>query len=121
MKKLLLVPALVVAVALGVSACTPRQVSESAIHQAFPVQSQYDVAVQIAQCESGLQSGAVSPGGGNVGLFQINIVHKPWVESMGYSWNDMTNPFINAKIARMLYDQAGWQPWHGTCGGRLGI
>lgn len=121
MKKLLFVPALVVAVALGVSACTPRQVAETAIQQAFPDQAQYDVAVQIAQCESAMQPGAVSPGGANVGLFQINAVHKAWVQSLGYSWNDLTDPFVNAKIARMLYDQAGWRPWHGTCGGRLGI
>jgi hypothetical protein len=34
----------------------------------------------------------------------------------------MTDAYANARTARALYDQAhGWSPWHGTCGGRLGI
>ena len=65
----------------------------------------------------------MSPGGGNVGLFQINKVHAGWIKSeLGYDWNQMTDPYVNSKVARTLYNKAGgWSPWHGTCGGRLGI
>lgn len=121
MKKLLVVAAIALAVGIGVTACTPEEVSTTAIAQAFPEQSLQQTAIAIAKCESNLQADAYNPNGGYTGLFQISPIHQSLIQSMGYSWSDMTNPFANAKVARALYNQSGWSPWHGTCGGSLGI
>jgi len=72
----------------------------------------YDKAIRVARCESGLNPSAVSAGGGNWGLFQINKVHQALVESMGYSWDQILDPYVNAAVARHIYDGAGgWSPW----------
>ena len=72
----------------------------------------YDEAVAIADCESGMDPNAVNAG--NYGLFQISDVHRDLVESMGYSWDQILDPYVNADVARALYDgSGGWGPW--TC------
>lgn len=72
----------------------------------------YDQAYNVARCESSLNPNAVSPGGGNWGLFQINTVHKQRVANMGYSWDQILDPFVNAEVARAIYDDnGGWGPW----------
>jgi hypothetical protein len=71
----------------------------------------YDKAIRVARCESGLDPSAVSAGGGNWGLFQINKVHQGLVESMGYSWDQILDPYVNAAVARHIYDGSGWGPW----------
>jgi soluble lytic murein transglycosylase-like protein len=72
----------------------------------------YDQAIGVARCESGLDPNAVSPGGGNWGLFQINAVHRQRVADMGYSWDQILDPYVNAAVARSIYDDAGgWGPW----------
>ena len=102
--------------ALGLNACnlsaqadTPSTVQD-AITQAFgPVADQ---AMGVAQCESNLDPNAVSRGGGNWGLFQINTVHQSDFESVtGHPWSDVLDPYANAQYAKHLYDQSGWQPW----------
>jgi len=114
-KRTLLSLLCVVGLVLGAAACTPEEQSKAAIRQYFP-EAQHDKATRVADCESGLDPEAVSPGGGNWGLFQINTVHKPMVQSMGYSWSQITDPYVNAKVARRIYDDAlrrgsGWTPW----------
>ena len=96
---------------LGLAACHPASTVTDAINTQFG--SLAGQATAIAECESGLDPHAISPGGGNWGLFQINTVHKPWVESLGYSWDQMLDPYANAHVAKLLYNQSGWQPW--TC------
>lgn len=72
----------------------------------------YDQAVGVARCESGLDPNAVSRGGSNWGLFQINTVHEQRVVAMGYSWDQILDPYVNAAVARAIYDDAsGWGPW----------
>ena len=72
----------------------------------------YDKAIRVARCESSLDPSAVSAGGGNWGLFQINKVHRALVESMGYSWDQILDPYVNSAVARHIYDSAGgWSPW----------
>ena len=100
--------AAVAIVSLG--ACTP----EWWISHYFP--EQYDKAANVAWCESRMQPDAVSPGGGNHGLFQINNVHADSFERVtGVPWETgRYHPGINTRFARWLYDQQGWGPW--TCG-----
>lgn len=85
----------------------------AAIAQWFP--NNYQSAYNVASCEStgghGLDPSAVSPGGGNWGLFQINTVHKERVANMGYSWDQILDPYINAEVAASIYGEQGWGPW----------
>ncbi len=117
MKRIILIAVCLASLALASTACTRTTSSLAAIRANFPG-SQYDKAVRVARCESGLDPAAVSPGGGNWGLFQINTVHKTTVARLGYSWTQIRNPYVNARVARYIYDDAarrgsGWAPW--TC------
>ncbi|MCU1354426.1 MAG: Transglycosylase domain [Acidimicrobiales bacterium] len=108
-------------VALATSGCSPEDQARMSIQKHFG--SKASIAIQIAECESRLQAGAISPGGTYVGLFQISKAHAGWIKrDLGYSWSQMTDGEVNATVARELYNRAGgFSPWHGACGGRLGI
>ena len=84
---------------------------EAAIHRWFP--DVEERASAIAWCESTHNPRAVSPGGGNHGLFQINNVHRgDWAAVTGTSWAEgRYDPEANAMFARWLYDRQGWEPW----------
>jgi hypothetical protein len=103
--------------ALGLTACDPGAAAESpsvaqdAITQAFgPISDQ---AMRVADCESSLDPSAVSPGGGNYGLFQINSVHRDSFEQVtGRPWSDVLDAYANSQFAAWLYNQSGgWGPW----------
>lgn len=69
-------------------------------------------ALAVARCESGLNPGAVSPGGGNHGLFQINNVHSGKFEAVtGVPWSGRYDAEANTRFAKWLFDQSGWGPW----------
>lgn len=70
-------------------------------------------ATRVANCESSLDPTAVSPGGGNWGLFQINTVHTDSFTAVtGLPWSQVLVADANARFARWLYDQSGgWGPW----------
>ncbi|MEY2590305.1 MAG: hypothetical protein QOJ67_2289 [Acidimicrobiaceae bacterium] len=72
-----------------------------------------DQATRVAQCESTMNPEAVSSGGGNWGLFQINTVHRDDFEAVtGRSWNDVLDPYANTAYAVHLYNvSGGWGPW----------
>ena len=93
---------------LALGACTPQQY----IAEVFgPAAGE---ATRVAECESGLNPSAVSPGGGNHGLFQINNVHREnFTAITGQPWEAVYDPYYNSQYARRLYDGRGWAPW--TC------
>jgi hypothetical protein len=71
-----------------------------------------DQASRVADCESSLDATAISPGGSNWGLFQINTVHRADFESVtGHPWAHVLNADLNAMYAKHLYDSEGWRPW----------
>lgn len=113
MKRIALSLAVALGLVVGLSACDEATDVQLAIQQNFPEQAYHAKAVRVADCESGLNPRAVSAGGGNHGLFQINSVHKPTVQAMGYSWNQIYDPYVNAKVARKIFNDAGksWRPW----------
>jgi hypothetical protein len=103
---------------LGLAACDPGSSgavapspAQDAINSAFgPIADQ---ATRVANCESGLNPAAVSRGGGNYGLFQINSVHAGQFQAVtGQPWSSVTDPYANANFAAWLYNQSGgWGPW----------
>jgi hypothetical protein len=109
-KKTLLVVVMALAVTLGSVACeeSSGHSVQGAIRRYFP--EQYEKAVRVADCESNLDPNAVSPTNDH-GLFQINYIHRSRVNSMGYSWSQIYDPYVNSKVARALYDESGWRPW----------
>ena len=68
-------------------------------------------AIGVARCESGLNPGAISRGGGNWGLFQINRVHRQRVADLGYSWEQLLDAKVNSLVAKSIFDEQGWGPW----------
>ncbi|HEX4819388.1 MAG TPA: transglycosylase SLT domain-containing protein [Acidimicrobiales bacterium] len=104
--------------ALGLNACDMRaqadgvSPAQDAINQAFgPIADQ---ATRVADCESGMDPNAISSGGGNYGLFQINYVHSDAFQAFtGQPYHDgALDPYANAAYAKHLYDESGgWGPW----------
>jgi hypothetical protein len=68
-------------------------------------------AIGVARCESHLNPGAISRGGANWGLFQINKAHRGRVAAMGYRWEDLLDARVNALVAKSIFDEQGWRPW----------
>ena len=99
----------ILAAALGVlalGACTPQDY----IAQVFGDRA--GEATAVAHCESRLDPGARSRGGGNHGLFQINNVHRASFERVtGQPWSAVYDPYWNTVYAKSLFDQQGWRPW----------
>jgi hypothetical protein len=110
--------ALVVLV-LALSACTVEDFIRVAFAERGATTEQQEQAIRVAHCESTLRPDAVSSGGGNWGLFQINRVHRARVEAMGYSWDQMLYAYENSRVAADIWAEQGWRPW--TCARRLGI
>jgi hypothetical protein len=88
----------------------PTTSAEEAIAAWFP--DVYEEAVAVARCESSMNPGAVSSGGGNHGLFQINDVHRDQFTAVtGQPWDAVYDAYYNSHYARHLYNQSGWQAW----------
>ena len=57
----------------------------------------------------------------DVGLVQINQIHRPELAKRGFAHLDMVNPDANLWFARWLYTWhtdrglCGWSPWRGKC------
>lgn len=97
--------------------CTPEDIATIAINGKFDA-AQQACAKKIVARESNYVAAALSPDGKNIGLFQINAVHTPWIKAnYGYAFGDLTDPNKNAEVARGLSDSAlsyygdRWQPW----------
>jgi hypothetical protein len=80
------------------------------IRQTFPESP--EVAIAVANCESGLNPKAYNPknnnGSTDGGLWQINSVHDKRLKELGL---DKFNAEDATKFARILYEESGWNPW----------
>lgn len=103
----------------ALAACTPQDMIRVAFSERGASPAQQEEAIRVAECESTLRPDAISPGGGNWGLFQINRVHTGRVAGLGFTWQEMLYPWQNAVVAADLWAEQGWRPW--TCARMLGI
>ena len=71
-----------------------------------------DEALAIVNCESRFHPNSVG-GVGERGLFQVHPIHRKRIERLGYSWDDMFNPYKNVNVAYDIFKEQGWNPW--TC------
>ncbi|MDZ7677735.1 MAG: transglycosylase SLT domain-containing protein [Acidimicrobiales bacterium] len=105
--------------ALVLSGCGAEDFIRYAFAERGATAVQQDQAIRVAHCESTLRHDAISPGGGNWGLFQINTVHRQRVANLGYSWDQMLLPLENARVAADIWAEQGWGPW--SCARIVGI
>ena len=81
---------------------------------AFPPEA-WDDALSVARCESGWRwddPRVTSARRWNVGIFQINRVHRDRVERLGFTWDQVrTDPLANALVAADIWREQGWGPW----------
>lgn len=70
-----------------------------------------NTALKVAACESNFNSDAThknNDGTTDVGIFQINSVHKKELKRLRLDPTDVKD---NIKYAHMLYKEQGWAPW----------
>jgi hypothetical protein len=96
----------------------------------FPA-DQVGNAMAVSRCESGHGNRVSKPNGNgsrDFGVFQINdggtvqaALKKLGISfsSIGDARNKALNPSINVRMARVIWDSRGWQPW--TCAAKLQI
>ncbi len=81
----------------------------------FRPYGQASVAACVIRHESSGDPHALSPGGQNAGLFQINTVHRRAFEALTHkSWYPwIFDADLNSQYAVVLWKQVGWGAWSG--------
>jgi hypothetical protein len=116
-KRVLTATLLTAAIGISAFACGAPASGDpvsNAIHQNFGDNPALEAqANKVVQCESGRNPNAYNPSGGYYGLFQLSRYwHEATANAMGYSWNQIYDPYVNARVARVVFNQAGgWGPW----------
>lgn len=115
-----------VGVLIAATGCTPEVQARAAVEAHWPA-STVNCAMRVVNKESNYRADARSPGGGNIGLFQINRVHRTWIaNNYGYRWEHLTDPVKNAQVARGLAVDSqrrtgdAWAPWRFSGANRTG-
>lgn len=68
----------------------------------------------VAHCESN-NPAAINPSSGAAGLFQIiREYHEDTVITLGYTWDQIFDPFVNADVAYHVWLEQGWRPWRAS-------
>lgn len=65
---------------------------------------------EIVRCESTFNPHAVGSAGER-GLTQVHPVHRPRIEAMGFTWDDMFDPRANLDVAYAIWSEQGTRPW----------
>jgi hypothetical protein len=70
-------------------------------------------ALAVAWCESNHRPNAVSPDGANIGLFQVNVIHKGRVNATTTELAAilLLDPETNVRVAYAIWADQGWGPW----------
>jgi hypothetical protein len=107
----------VVATALvltGASGCDLPADCPTSIRVAFAGTGAAERMVRIAWRESRWNPQAKNRHSSAVGCLQLLRIHAGRAHRLGYSWADMREAWPNARVARDLYDHAGFSPWAAT-------
>jgi hypothetical protein len=99
------------------SSATKTQVT-ALIHKYWPAK-QWDNALRVASCESGLEAGAVgtnTDGTQDIGIFQLNTggTLQELLTRDGFASSDLNQALDadwNVKMAAVLWSERGWEPW----------
>ena len=67
-----------------------------------------DEACSVSWCESRWQPDAISPDGQNLGIFQVNVVHRALV---GGQEQRLLDAATNVRVAYELWRDYGWGIW----------
>ena len=80
-----------------------------AIVEAFPPEEEW-MAARIMLCESGGDPSKVGADGER-GLMQIHPIWIPFLNHLGYTWQQMFDPLANMEVASGIVSRYGWAPW----------
>ncbi|HEU4321089.1 MAG TPA: transglycosylase SLT domain-containing protein [Acidimicrobiia bacterium] len=78
------------------------------VEQYFPA-DEIDTAMCIIEHESAGEPDADNPRSSATGLFQILAGH--WGDHYGFTEEEFTDPELNVRLARDIWDQLGWGGW----------
>lgn len=124
MRRSLRVALVAAALAIVLSACTPREI---AIFSAITAEDRALVTDEqlrlLRNCESGGRYDALSPGGTYRGAYQFSQGTWNGVAARNYFWLEGRDPaqtewWWQDAMARALYAERGWSPWP-HCGANL--
>lgn len=77
-------------------------------------------AMRVVHCETGGTYNTRAVGAaGERGLLQVHPIHRPTIAVLGMTWDDMFDPWANARFGLWLYQRQGWQPW--SCARIVGV
>jgi hypothetical protein len=77
----------------------------------FPAE-EVEMAVEVARCESGLNSNAYNPSGPYGGLFQHYEPSWPSrASAAGFPGASIFDPTANTAAAHLVWQSGGWDPW----------
>ena len=86
----------------------------TAIDAGWPASSWPWLACVIRR-ESGGNPNAVGDHGTSIGLMQIHVpAHRQWLASIGVRPSQLRSPWVNLRVARLLYRRHGTSPWRST-------
>jgi len=93
---------------------SPEEVQQL-IRDAWPDGADEEMALTVAQRESGFRADAVSPTKCCLGIFQIHYeANVKLINSLGFDRNDLFDAAKNVQIAYAMWQRSGWGPWSQT-------
>lgn len=88
----------------GIAGCERACIEQLIAGYTWPV----DEALRVADCESDFVERAISPDGQNLGVFQINVIHRARV---GGVVARLLEARTNVAVAFDIWRDQGWGPW----------
>ncbi len=85
------------------------------IRDTWPDGADEEMALEVAQRESGYRADAVSPTKCCLGIFQLHYeANEKFIKSLGFDRDDLFDAAKNVQIAYAMWQRSGWGPWSQT-------